>query len=77
MFKYTVDALNMDPTGTLTLAQIITIAPPALALGYGAIRVGASLCSELRVALFSNVAQRAIRTIADQLFANLHAQDLK
>ena len=77
MFKYAIDTLTLDPMGSLNVANLVVVTPMMLMAGYGAIRSAASLCSELRIAVFSHVSQRAIRTIADEVFVHLHAQDLK
>ena len=45
-------------------------------VGYGAARVGASLCNELRNAVFARVAQRSIRAVARRTFRHLHSMDL-
>lgn len=39
-------------------------------------RIGASLCNELRNAVFAQVTQGAIRTVANQVFRHLHRLDL-
>ena len=77
MFKHAIDALNVSPLGAVPVIHVLMMTPAMMIMGYGVVRVTASLCSELRTALFSRVAQRALRTIANELFVNLHAQDLK
>lgn len=78
LFKYTIDALTNDPTGTTaaTIAGMASFTPAALILGYGAARAGASLCNEARNAVFARVTQRAIRSVANRVFVHLHGLDL-
>ena len=42
----------------------------------GAARAGASLCNELRNAVFARVAQNSVREMAQQTFLHLHSLDL-
>jgi len=58
-------------------AQAILIAPLALIAAYGVLRFGVSLFTELRELLFTRVTQRAVRTIALQVFEHLHALSLR
>ncbi|MHB1427614.1 MAG: ABCB family ABC transporter ATP-binding protein/permease [Rhodocyclaceae bacterium] len=58
-------------------AKAILIAPLALIAAYGALRFGVSLFTELRELLFTRVTQRAVRTIALQVFEHLHALSLR
>ncbi len=51
--------------------------PIALVLGYGLLRVAASLFGELRDAVFVRVQARATRRIALQVFHHLHALSLR
>jgi len=79
LFKYTIDALNLDPSGATpaSLSLGLLVATPAtLIVGYGAARAGASLCNELRNAVFAKVTQRAIRSVAGSVFSHLHSLDL-
>lgn len=68
----------MDPTGATPVAMggLLAAAPAALILGYSTARVGASLCNELRNAVFAKVTQAAIRRVASQVFGHLHGMDL-
>jgi ATP-binding cassette subfamily B (MDR/TAP) protein 7 len=50
--------------------------PTGLLLSYGVVRSGAVLASELRSAVFTNVAQRAIRNISRKTFRHLLDLDL-
>jgi ATP-binding cassette subfamily B (MDR/TAP) protein 7 len=78
LFKYTIDALAADPSGAAPAASLagLALAPPALALAYGAARAGAAACNELRNAVFASVTQGAIRAAANRVFAHLLALDL-
>ena len=73
-----VDALTVDPSGMTpaALAGVVSATPAMLIVGYGAARVGASLCNELRNAVFSRITQRTIRTVANRVFVHLHHLDL-
>ena len=70
LYKYTVDALA-DPR-----AQAVAV-PIMLLVAYGAARVMAQALGELRDAIFSKVAQRAVRTIALRTFEHLHRLSLR
>ena len=65
-----VDALSPDDIGLIAV-------PVALILAYGAARVLSLAFNEARDAIFVNVAERAIRTIALQVFRHLHALSLR
>ncbi|KAI9220530.1 P-loop containing nucleoside triphosphate hydrolase protein [Blastocladiella britannica] len=77
--------VSADP-GLATSAGAIAAAGPnhltvmavcgSVLLGYGAARVGATLFSELRSAVFGSVAQHAIRRVARTIFSHLLAQDV-
>lgn len=73
-----VDTLAADPAG-LTPANIGTVmalTPAMLVVGYGASRVGASFCNELRNAVFAKITQNAIRKVSNKVFRHLHDLDL-
>ncbi|KAL8293738.1 hypothetical protein RQP46_000439 [Phenoliferia psychrophenolica] len=68
-FKDIIDALNVtiDPTtgqGVFAIAGTVIV-------GYGLARVGSGVFSELRNAVFANVAQNAIRRVARSVFTHL------
>ena len=65
--------MNLKP-GSL---QIYLIVPAGLIVAYGALRLSASLFSELRELLFAKVTQDAVRKIALQVFEHLHALTLQ
>jgi ATP-binding cassette subfamily B protein len=69
-YRDAIDALDMEPgSAALTL-------PVGIILAYGAARVLSLTFGQLRDALFAKVGQRAIRTIALQVFRHLHALSL-
>ena len=65
-----VDELAPDDIGLIAV-------PVALILAYGAARVLSLAFNEARDAIFVNVAERAIRTIALEVFRHLHALSLR
>ena len=65
-----VDALSPDDIDLIAL-------PIALILAYGAARILSLAFNEARDAIFVNVAERAIRTIALEVFRHLHALSLR
>eukprot|EP00249_Psilotum_nudum_P019399 c27231_g1_i1 orf=391-2952(+) len=78
LFKYAVDGLSSTGAATSDPMLIAAFATPAAVLvGYGIARAGASLCNELRNAVFAKVAQGAIRTVARKVFRHLHDLDLQ
>ncbi|MDI6748569.1 MAG: ABC transporter ATP-binding protein/permease [Rhodocyclaceae bacterium] len=58
-------------------AHAFLIAPLGLIAAYGVLRFGVALFTELRELLFIRVTQRAVRTIALQVFEHLHALSLR
>ncbi|KZP00358.1 P-loop containing nucleoside triphosphate hydrolase protein [Calocera viscosa TUFC12733] len=72
-FKGVVDALNVEITADTT---VWVIAGSVIA-GYGLARIMSTIFSELRNAIFANVAQRAIRRVARDTFDHLLNLDLK
>ena len=53
------------------------VLPLALLAAYGAMRLSTTVFTELREFLFAKVTQRAVRTIALQVFRHLHALSLR
>jgi ATP-binding cassette subfamily B protein len=58
-------------------AQTALLVPLGLIAAYGVLRFGVALFTELRELLFSRVTQRAVRTIALQVFEHLHQLSLR
>ena len=73
VLKDLIDAMNLK-SGSL---QTYLIIPAGLIVAYGALRLSASLFSELRELLFAKVTQDAVRKIALQVFEHLHALTLQ
>jgi ATP-binding cassette subfamily B protein len=76
VLKHIVDALSASPAGAGTAARI-AIAPLALVIAYGALRLATSLFGELREFFFSRVTQSAVRTLALKTFRHLHELSLR
>src|SRR4029079_8412752 len=68
--KHAVDALSLQDKSLIVL-------PLGAILAYGAVRILSLAFGELRGAVFSKVAQRAIRTVALATFRHLHALSLR
>lgn len=74
IFKDIVNRLNVSAD---TASDVVLAVPLALLVGYGLARSSAAGMQELRNAVFSTVAQGAIRRVANQVFRHLHALDLR
>ncbi|WIM05346.1 MAG: ABC transporter ATP-binding protein/permease [Candidatus Nitricoxidivorans perseverans] len=70
-FKGIVDAF------TLPRGQELLVVPLGLLAAYGVLRFSSSFFTELREIIFARVTQRAVRTIALQVFEHLHALSLR
>ncbi|CBQ68009.1 probable ATP-binding cassette transporter protein, mitochondrial [Sporisorium reilianum SRZ2] len=77
-FKAIVDRLNdvVNAPLDMTNPNTVWVVAGSAILGYGLARVGAAAFSELRNAVFANVAQRSIRRVAHSVFTHLLALDL-
>lgn len=75
LFKSAVDNLNVLSTATVpdTTLAICT----SIILGYGIARLSAACFSELRNAVFAQVAQHSIRKIATNVFMHMHRLELR
>jgi len=69
LMKRLIDALNIKANSP----EILLVVPVGLLLAYGALRISASLFTELREALFARVTQNAVRKVALQVFEHLHS----
>jgi len=58
-------------------AVLVAAVPAALLLAYGALRLSATLCTELRELVFAKATEGASRTISLQVFRHLHALSLR
>ena len=84
IFKALVDYLQTDPalltvatTCTADSSSLYAFTPLAMVIGYGLSRSTASGAAELRSAIFSTVAQDAIRQVSRQIFVHLHNLDMQ
>ncbi|KAK0556228.1 Iron-sulfur clusters transporter atm1, mitochondrial [Tilletia horrida] len=77
-FKAIIDELNKVVQAPLDLTNpnTVWVVGGSMILGYGLARIGATAFSELRNAVFANVAQRSIRRVAGSVFSHLLALDL-
>lgn len=75
LFKHAVDALAVS--SALGAQSPSVVVPTGALLGYGAARIGSSLSSELRNAVFAKVARKAIVDVAVKTFRHLHSLPLK
>ncbi|GGY44178.1 ABC transporter ATP-binding protein/permease [Pseudoduganella sp. SL102] len=73
VLKHLVDAMTLKPGDP----RALLILPVGLLLAYGALRLSTTVFTELREFLFARVTQRAVRTIALQVFRHLHALSLR
>ena len=73
LLKHLVDSMTVSPSHP----QAMLVLPLALLVGYGALRLTTTLFTELRELVFVKVTQRAVRTIALQVFRHLHALSLR
>ncbi|KAI9882580.1 MAG: Iron-sulfur clusters transporter atm1, mitochondrial, partial [Watsoniomyces obsoletus] len=72
-FKSIVDSLNIDVASTGGTAWTVA---GSMIVAYGLTRIGAAIFQELRNAVFVNVAQKAIRRVACNVFEHLLRLDL-
>ncbi|CAE6435964.1 unnamed protein product [Rhizoctonia solani] len=72
-FKHIIDAFNIEMTADST----VWVIGGSVIAGYGLARISSTVFSELRNAVFANVAQRAIRRVARETFDHLLHLDLK
>ncbi len=73
LMKQLIDSMNLQPGDPRALLAV----PVGLIVGYGLLRLSATLFTELREMLFSKVTQSAVREIALQVFRHLHALSLR
>ncbi|HZG19560.1 MAG TPA: ABC transporter ATP-binding protein/permease [Herbaspirillum sp.] len=73
VLKKLVDAMTITPAHP----QAMLVLPLGLLVAYGALRLATALFTELRELMFARVTQRAVRTIALQVFRHLHALSLR
>lgn len=73
LLKQLIDGMNLSASDP----RALLVVPVALIVGYGLLRLSASLFTELREVLFSKVTANAVRRIALQVFEHLHSLSLR
>ncbi|MES2538751.1 MAG: ABC transporter ATP-binding protein/permease [Pseudomonadota bacterium] len=73
VLKKLIDSLTIAPDS----AQALLVLPLGLLVAYGVLRLCTTLFTELREFVFAKVTQRAVRTIALQVFRHLHSLSLR
>ena len=73
VLKRLVDSMTI----TALHPQAMLVLPLGILAAYGALRLSTTLFTELREFVFARVTQRAVRTIALQVFRHLHALSLR
>lgn len=73
MLKQLIDSLDVSATNP----KMLLVVPVGIIVGYGALRLAASLFNELKEALFARVTQHAVREIALNVFNHLHQLSLR
>lgn len=73
VLKRLIDSLTINPASP----QALFVLPIGILIAYGALRLSTTLFTELREYTFAKVTQRAVRTIALQVFRHLHSLSLR
>jgi ATP-binding cassette subfamily B protein len=73
LLKHLVDAMNLPASDP----RALLVVPAGLLLGYAALRLSASLFTELRELVFAKATHGASREIALQVFRHMHALSLR
>jgi ATP-binding cassette subfamily B protein len=73
VLKHLVDQMTISPADP----HALLVLPVAALIAYGALRLSTTVFTELREFLFARVTQRAVRTIALQVFRHLHSLSLR
>jgi ATP-binding cassette subfamily B protein len=73
VLKHLIDDLTITPERPVSLLVL----PVSLLVGYGLLRLSTTAFTELREFFFAKVTQRAVRTVALQVFRHLHALSLR
>jgi len=76
-YKWATDSLVTDESTRAAAVGAMLWVPIMLVLAYGGGRVLAMGFNQLRDALFARVGQHAVRTLANETFAHLHALSLR
>ena len=72
VMKHLIDALTIGPSNP----KALLVLPLGALVAYGALRLSTTVFTELREFLFARVTQRAVRTIALEVFRHLHVLPL-
>ena len=73
VLKQLIDQMNLQASQP----RALWVLPVAILVAYGALRLLTTVFTELREFMFARVTQRAVRTIALQVFRHLHALSLR
>ncbi|MFC5476541.1 ABCB family ABC transporter ATP-binding protein/permease [Paraherbaspirillum soli] len=73
VLKKLVDSMTITPSHP----QALLVLPIGILVAYGALRLSTTMFTELREFVFARVTQRAVRTIALQVFRHLHSLSLR
>ena len=73
VLKKLIDQMTIDPGNP----KALLVLPLGALVAYGLLRLSTTVFTELREFLFARVTQRAVRTIALQVFRHLHALSLR
>jgi len=73
VLKQLIDHLTVAPNRS----QAMLALPIGILFAYGALRLSTTMFTELREFIFARVTQRAVRTVALQVFRHLHALSLR
>jgi ABC-type transport system involved in Fe-S cluster assembly fused permease/ATPase subunit len=73
ILKQLIDHMTIGPNNP----QALLVLPIGVLVAYGALRLCTTLFTELREFVFAKVTQRAVRTIALQVFRHLHSLSLR
>ena len=73
ILKKLIDSLTV----TAAHPQAMLVLPLGILVAYGALRLSTTLFTELREFIFARVTQRAVRTVALQVFRHLHSLSLR
>lgn len=71
-FKWVTDALADGLSGSSNIAPWLYASPLALAVLYGGIRIGMTVFTQMRDAVFAAVAMNAVRRLSRDVFEHLH-----
>lgn len=73
LMKRLIDGLTISPANP----QAVLVLPLGILLAYGVLRLATTGFTELREFVFAKVTQRAVRTIALQVFRHLHSLSMR